>query len=60
MPFPQRSHHDGEDYADLLDNLEDAEYEEEEDLVEGVGVDPHVGDPPEVVVVRLVLVGNQW
>ena len=49
-------YHDGKDDADLLHDFEYAEEEEEDDLEEGIGVDPDVGYETEVGIVGLVFV----
>ena len=53
------AHHDGEDNADLLNNLEDAEYCQEHHLDQRVRMDPAVRNVPQILVVWFVLVWHQ-
>ena len=53
------AHHDGEDDADLLNNFEDTEHSQEHHLDQRVRMDPAVGNVPQVLIVRFVLVWHQ-
>ena len=56
----QATYHDGKHNADLLHDFKDTQQQEEDHLVEGVGMDTEVGDSTKVMVVWLVFVRYQW
>ena len=56
----QETYHDRKHDADLLNDFKDAQQQEEDHLVEGVGVDTEVGDSAKIAVVWLVFVWDEW